>query len=90
LSNSIAYRQSSPIWFADSLGGQLLLIHGMADDNVMFQDAVQLIDRLIEFNKKFDLMIYPRENHGFSRDHSMIHVMETISEYFIRHLKERY
>jgi dipeptidyl aminopeptidase/acylaminoacyl peptidase len=85
--DSIAYYQSSPINFADSLKGHLLLLHGMADDNVMFQDAVQLVYKLIQSNKKFDLMIYPNEKHGFKRDMSYIHIMETVTDYFLEHLK---
>jgi dipeptidyl-peptidase-4 len=85
--DSIAYHQSSPINYADSLKGHLLLLHGMGDDNVMFQDAVQLVYKLIQSNKKFDLMIYPKEKHGFKRDMSYIHIMETITDYFLEHLK---
>ena len=86
--DSVAYHQSSPLTYADSLKGHLFLAHGMADDNVMFQDAVQLIYKLVQNNRKFDLMIYPDEAHGFKRDASYIHLMETITDYFKRYLRE--
>ena len=49
--DSIAYRKSSPIYFADGLKGHLLMCHGMVDVNVHFQDAVKLSQRLIELGK---------------------------------------
>jgi len=85
--DSIAYKRSSPIHFAEGLKGKLLLIHGMADSNVHFQDTVQLIFKLVKNNKEFDVMIYPREEHGFSRDESYVHVFTKILEYFQEHLK---
>jgi len=84
--DSTAYKRSSPIHFAEGLKGKLLLIHGMKDSNVHFQDMVQLTQELIKLGKDFDVMIYPRENHGFTRDASNIHVFEKILEYFNTHL----
>lgn len=85
--DSIAYKRSSPVHFAEGLKGKLLLIHGMADSNVHFQDTVQLIFRLVKDSKDFDVMIYPREEHGFKRDESYVHVFTKILEYFKTHLK---
>ncbi|MBU1653038.1 S9 family peptidase, partial [bacterium] len=81
------YAQSSPITFAAGLEGKLLLAHGMKDDNVHVQDTIQLIDKLIRLGKDFDLLLYPRERHGFSRDESDVHVMRSMMEYFEEHLK---
>ncbi len=85
--DSLAYAQSSPINFAGGLRGKLLLVHGLQDDNVHAQDALQLVDELISLNKDFDLMIYPREDHGFQRDCSNVHVQRAILEYFQIYLK---
>ena len=64
--DTLAYRQSSPIYFADGLRGALLICHGMVDDNVNFQDAVRLAQRLIELRKEnWELAVYPVEPHGF-------------------------
>lgn len=61
-----AYRQSSPIYFADGLKGNLLICHGVVDTNVHFQDTVRLVQRLIELHKdNWNIAIYPMENHGF-------------------------
>jgi dipeptidyl aminopeptidase/acylaminoacyl peptidase len=64
--DSIAYRRSSPIYFANGLKGHLLICHGMADVNVHFQDAVRLSQRLIELGKdNWEFAPYPVEDHGF-------------------------
>jgi len=64
--DSIAYRRSSPIYHAEGLRGALLIAHGMVDDNVNFQDAVRLVQRLIELRKEnWELAVYPVEPHGF-------------------------
>ncbi len=62
----IAYRRSSPIYFAEGLKGNLLMAHGMVDVNVHFQDVVRLSQRLIELKKdNWEMAIYPVEDHGF-------------------------
>lgn len=64
--DSLAYRRSSPIYYAEGLKGHLLMLHGMIDDNVHFQDVVRLSQRLIELGKKnWDIAIYPVERHAF-------------------------
>jgi Tol biopolymer transport system component/pimeloyl-ACP methyl ester carboxylesterase len=66
VTDSLAYRRSSPIYFADGLQGNLLILHGMIDDNVHFQDMVRLSQRLIELGKEnWEMAIYPVERHGF-------------------------
>ncbi len=65
-SDSTAYKESSPIYFANGLKGALLICHGMVDTNVHFQDTVRLVQRLIELHKEnWELAVYPVENHGF-------------------------
>lgn len=64
--DSLAYRRSSPFYFAEGLKGNLLICHGMVDVNVHFQDAVKLSQRLIELGKdNWELAAYPMEDHGF-------------------------
>ncbi len=64
--NSEGYTQGSPITHADGLEGDLLLIHGTADDNVHYQSSEQLVDKLIELNKKFSFMMYPDRSHSIN------------------------
>jgi len=62
----IAYKQSSPIYFADKLKGNLLMAHGIVDVNVHFQDIVRITQRFIELGKdNWELAVYPVEDHGF-------------------------
>ena len=63
--NKEAYIRSSPIHHTDNMKSPLLLLHGVLDNNVQFQDAAQLVQKLIDGGKKFDLMIYPKEAHSF-------------------------
>jgi len=69
--DSLAFVRSSPIYFAEGLKGNLLMCHGMVDDNVHFQDIVRLTQRLIELGKvNWELAVYPVERHGFKRPSS--------------------
>ena len=69
--DSLAYRRSSPIYFAEGLEDPLLMAHGMVDTNVHFQDIVRLTERFIELGKTgWELAVYPVENHGFVRPSS--------------------
>lgn len=64
--DSLSYRRSSPIYFAEGLKGYLLICHGMVDVNVHFQDTVRLLQRLIELKKEnWEVAAYPVEDHGF-------------------------
>jgi len=83
-----AYRRSSPIYFAEGLGSPLLLCHGVADDNVHFQDAIRLIQRLIELGKQnWDVALYPVEGHDFVVPSSWIDEYLRIQGFFDRYLK---
>jgi dipeptidyl aminopeptidase/acylaminoacyl peptidase len=64
--DTLAYRRSSPIYFANGLKGHLLICHGMVDVNVHYQDVVRLSQRLIELRKdNWEVASYPVEDHGF-------------------------
>ena len=66
-----AYKQSSPIYFAEGLKGALLICHGLVDTNVHAQDSIRLAQRLIELRKpNWELALYPVENHSFERETS--------------------
>jgi len=79
----IAYRQSSPIYFAEGLEGDLLIAHGMVDVNVHFQDVVRLSQRLIELGKEdWEMAVYPVEDHGFVEPSSWTDEYRRILELF--------
>ena len=62
--NAAGYDDNSPINHVDKLKGNLLLIHGTADDNVHVQNSMQMIEALVQANKQFDWAVYPDKNHG--------------------------
>ncbi|MGZ4000272.1 MAG: prolyl oligopeptidase family serine peptidase, partial [Mucilaginibacter sp.] len=84
-----AYRQSSPIYFADGLKGNLLMLHGMVDQNVNFQDIVRLTQKLIELHKdNWWLAPYPVEDHGFEQPSSWTDEYKRIFKLFEETLKK--
>ena len=74
--NPSGYDDNSPIHFADRLKGKLLIAHGTGDDNVHIQNTYEMITRLVEYDKPFELYVYPDRNHGMgpSRHLSLIHI----------------
>ncbi|HJU88797.1 MAG TPA: prolyl oligopeptidase family serine peptidase, partial [Gemmatimonadaceae bacterium] len=85
--DSVAYRRSSPIYFAEGLEDPLLIAHGMVDVNVQFQDVVRLAQKLIELGKTdWEMAVYPVEDHAFVRPSSWTDEYRRIFELFERHL----
>jgi len=72
---------------AGKLHGSLLLVHGTSDDNVHFQNSVQMVDALIQAGKQFRFMIYPGKTHGISGSADRTHLFQMIEEHFERELK---
>jgi dipeptidyl-peptidase-4 len=85
--NAEGYVQGSPITHAAGLEGNLLLIHGTADDNVHFQSAEQLVDKLIGFNKGFSFMMYPDRSHSINeKENTERHLYTLMTEFLHEHL----
>ncbi len=88
--DTLAYRRSSPIYFAEGLKDPLLMAHGMVDTNVHFEDIVRLTERLIELGKtNWELAVYPVEDHAFLRPSSWADEYRRIFEIFERNLPSR-
>lgn len=85
-----AYKKSSPIYFANNLQDKLLMLHGMVDDNVQFQDIVRMTQRFIELGKKdWDLVVFPVEAHGFQKTYSWIDEYRRILDLFNENLLDK-
>ena len=84
--NPKGYDDNSPINKADSLQGRLFLIHGMADDNVHFQNSVEYIDKLVQADKQFDLFVYPNRNHGIYGGNTRTHLFRMKLDYIFKNL----
>ena len=81
------YRESDVTAAAANLHGKLLLVHGTGDDNVHFQNSMQMIDALIRSGKQFRLMIYPNKTHSISGSDARDHLFHMIEDHFQRELK---
>ena len=86
-SNPEGYRESSPRFFADSLHGRLMLIHGMIDDNVHVQNTLQLAYELQRANKPFELMLYPRSRHGITDPQLVYHMRTNMLRFILDNLR---
>jgi dipeptidyl-peptidase-4 len=84
--NPGGYRACSPLHHAEGLGTRFLLVHGVVDDNVHFQDSMLLADALQRANKRFEFMAYPRSTHAFSGDDVGLHLYSTLAAYITEHL----
>jgi len=81
------YELSSPMTYASSLADHLLIVHGMADDNVFFDNTVQIIDALQEQARPFEMMTYPGERHHIVGEAENTHLWNMYLEFFQRNLK---
>ncbi len=81
-----AYKQAGVFAHLDGLKSPLLLIHGMADDNVLFSNSTRLIDDLVKRNVQFELMTYPGAKHGISGRSNQRHVFGLIEAFFKKNL----
>ncbi|HJQ21331.1 MAG TPA: S9 family peptidase [Gemmatimonadaceae bacterium] len=81
------YRVSSPINFAEGLRGKLLIVHGTGDDNVHYQGAERLVNRLVALGKSFDFMAYPNRTHCICEGAgTTLHVYSLLTRYLTTNL----
>src|SRR5580692_9410835 len=80
--NAAGYEASSVLPYADNLRGRLLLLHGMADDNVLFLNSTKLYRRLQDLGKPFEIMVYPGAKHGLVRQHDGRHAYAAMLRFF--------
>ena len=80
--NAAGYAASSVLPYAKNLRGDLLVIHGMADDNVLFLHSTKLFRTLQDLGKPFDVMVYPGAKHGLTRQHDGRHAYAMILRFF--------
>jgi dipeptidyl-peptidase-4 len=82
-----AYSQGNALTYAEQLRDPLLLIHGMADDNVLFTNSTLLMQKLQQAAIPFELMTYPGGKHSLVGENIRVHVYRGITDHFERHLK---
>ena len=85
--NKEGYREGSPVTHAKKLQGNLLIMHGTADDNVHYQNFEMLVNELIKHNKLFSMMSYPMRDHSINqRENTTLHLRKTMEQYWKRNL----
>ena len=91
--NPSGYDDNSPVSNTAMIKGNYLLCHGSGDDNVHYQNAMELIKSMIANGVQFDLMIYPNKNHGIYGGYSeygegecTMHLFTKISNFLFEHL----
>ncbi|MDC1205112.1 S9 family peptidase, partial [Salibacteraceae bacterium] len=75
------YDENSPITHVNLLKGNYLLIHGTGDDNVHFQNSIEMVTALQKANKQFDFMMYPNKNHGIYGGNTRFHLFQMLTNY---------
>lgn len=80
------YEENSPINHVSKLEGKYLLVHGTADDNVHFQNSVEMVSALQRANKQFDFMMYPDRNHGIYGGNTRLHLYNMLTNYVVENL----
>ncbi len=86
--DSLAFYRSSPIYHAEGLEGDLVMLHGIVDSNVQFQDVVRMSQRFIELGKdNWELAVFPMEGHGFQEPSSWVDEYKRIYRLFENNLR---
>ncbi len=84
--NPGGYEQSAPLTHAPKLEASLLLVHGTSDDNVHFQNTVQLVHELEAANRQFSLRIFPNKAHAIAGAAARVNLYEMMTDYLMQHL----
>jgi dipeptidyl-peptidase-4 len=85
--SSTSYNDLDLAKVADKLHGSLLLLHGTSDDNVHFQNSIQMVEALVEARKQFRFMAYPNKTHSIAGATDQTHLFHLIEDHFLRELK---
>ncbi len=85
--NAEGYKNGSPVTFAHQLEGNLLIVHGTADDNCHYHNTEMLINALVRHNKHFTMMAYPGRSHGIREgENTSLHLRELMTRYLLDNL----
>jgi dipeptidyl-peptidase 4 len=84
--NGEGYRASSAVQYSDKLSAKLLILHNIEDDNVLFQNTLQMTEALERAGKLFDVVIYPQKSHGVGGAFRK-QLLQTTTEFFEKNLR---
>ena len=86
--NAEGYKTTSAFTRADKLHGNLLLVHGMADDNVHFQNCAEYAEQLVQLGKQFDMQVYTNRNHSIYGGNTRLHLYTRLTNFFNKELNK--
>lgn len=86
--NAEGYKNASTFTRADKFHGSLLLVHGMADDNVHFQNSAEYAEHLVQLGKQFDMQVYTNRNHSIYGGNTRLHLYTKLTNFFDQNLKQ--
>ncbi|WP_026809822.1 S9 family peptidase [Arenibacter latericius] len=84
--NPSGYDENSPINYPELLKGKYLLVHGSSDDNVHVQNAMRMVEALVQANKQFEWDIYPDKNHGIYGGNTRLHLYTRMTNFIKQNL----
>lgn len=84
--NFEGYAATSPIRLAKNLQGELLIVHGTADDNVHFQQTMDYVASLVEANKQYQMLVYKDKNHSIYGGNTRYHLYTAMSNFLFKNL----
>ena len=88
--NPKGYDENAPVNYTDKIKGKYLLVHGTADDNVHFQNSVEMVKALVKSNIDFESAYYPNKNHGVSgqADNTSLHLWSKMTNWLYQNLRD--
>jgi dipeptidyl-peptidase 4 len=84
--NQKGYDDNSPLNFVDKIKGKFLIIHGTADDNVHFQNSVEMVEAMVQKNINFESAYYPNKNHGIFGGNTTFHLWSKMTNWLYQNL----
>ncbi|HBQ60612.1 MAG TPA: S9 family peptidase, partial [Balneolaceae bacterium] len=84
--NPEGYNAGSPLKKAGQIMGNYLIVHGTGDDNVHFQNTIEMIDAMVAEDVDFETMIYPNRNHGIYGGNTKKHLYQLMTDFILENL----
>ena len=88
--NPDGYNDNSPMANPAGITGNLLIIHGLADDNVHAQNTIEFTEVLVQAGVQFDMAIYTNRNHSIYGGNTRLHLFEKVTNYLKEKLQVKY
>jgi dipeptidyl-peptidase-4 len=87
MENPDGYNNNTPLLNPKGIIGRLLLVHGSADDNVHFQNTMELTEALVQADVQFDMAVYPNRNHNITGGNTRMHLYKRMTDFLKMNLK---